>query len=228
MKSEIAAMLAVGFLVMFSGCLMTPLVNGNGPLPFEQISDTLPAARQEQIAQWESDVRKNGKLPVYISKELAKGGFALAAPYLPNHDLVVEPKDSALRLIWGGKRDWSELWIARTPTARTVLHHDMERRVLMPFGPSYHWAAAYDAETGQTLAYKTSVSCLLNLIFYARITAPVDEVPPLLDRREPLSDVKCTHRRAFCLGYGLVAGGVVNGRAYAQLLFFPIPLWSTN
>lgn len=90
----------------------------------------------------------------------------------------------------------------------------------------------YDRETGMGYARQRTRSAILNLIYWGEVIKPTAAMTPLPDRLGPLRwEVGEYDYTAVCgtaLGWGLVGWGTKNGRAYGQLLWIPIPLWSAG
>lgn len=92
--------------------------------------------------------------------------------------------------------------------------------------------AVHDRETGKGYARQRTRSALLNLIYWGEVIKPTAAMTPLPDRLGPLrwevEEYDYTAACGMALGWGVVAWGRKNGRAYGQLLWIPIPLWSAG
>ncbi|MCC5875175.1 MAG: hypothetical protein JJU11_03045 [Candidatus Sumerlaeia bacterium] len=120
--------------------------------------------------------------------------------------------------------------------ARTIQYRDnvlLARGTGIPsliFGKSdYH---IYDRETGEAYARMRSTSAILSLIYWGEVIKPTARALPLPDTMGPLSwepdQYNYTKSSGTALIWGLLAAGQKNGRAYAQVLWIPIPLWATE
>lgn len=93
----------------------------------------------------------------------------------------------------------------------------------------YH---VYDRETGEPYARMRSRSAILSLIYWGEMIKPTGRAIPLPDTMGPLrwepDQYNYTKTSGTSIIWGLLAGGQKNGRAYAQILWIPIPLWETD
>lgn len=120
--------------------------------------------------------------------------------------------------------------------ARTIKYRD---NVLISRGtglPSLIYGHAnyqlFDLESGQPYARMRSRSAILSLIYWGEVVKPTARSIPLPDKMGPLSwepsEYNYSVTRGTSLIWGLLAAGKKDGRAFAQVLWIPIPLWSTD
>jgi hypothetical protein len=201
-------------LSLSTGCTFCCL-DGNGPLERSSVAADLPVAGADDLAKLKGEV---DSLPVTLTPPVGKGfpGYAARSGHSYNWDV----------LCGGG-------------TVRTLLKPgDAGKRTLLMTADRWgisrplYWTLdckTMDAETGECLSSEKA-TMLTMLFVHASARTPWEPdknaQPEYLSKQKSLDEVKYAKMSGMCIGAGLLAWGQKNNRAYFQLAWIPIPLWS--
>ena len=223
-------------LLALSGCSWHG-VTGNGVRSYEQVKPCLPTADRAQLEQWEKKAQQNEIQGQPERMRLAGAffiGSRLEGPFR-GYRIHLSHKTSALPLLWGGSTRWWDYWEPRSGHgARPLVHRGLTRGFFYPVILARHWYEAHALRATRPIALKSRCNALLGLISYSHFVVPQGprrspaDAGRIFYRATSPTDITFLHHRGFQLVYGLLGAADRNGRAYLQLLFFQIPLWSTG
>jgi len=206
-----------------TGCTFS-LLDGNGPLDRENVAEHLPMASTNELAQWKREAEtlpNTSDWSALVRKELRE-------------DYTFTYRKSDPFFVTG-----SEM------TRLYLLPNDTDKRSVLEMTDSsgfksidnFPWyltvdGKSVDAETGECLANGKGTGWVFALIAYGNKTTPVTTnqgaIPEHLFKEKKLKDVKYDNLSYTCIGWGVLAWGQKNNRAYFQLAWIPIPLWSVK
>lgn len=219
-----AALLA-GLALGPAGCTFA-FLEGNGPAGREACAARLPAASQEELAAWKADAFRRHWLLGTRSRVEAVGYTVHSGASFPWTALAGRANEST--------------FVEPAPEHREELRSVVWRAdgcgVLGILATSV-WSRWYEYPSGE--CFMSSRWTFLGgplLVFGSDVDAVPSEAPAegkpkppdWTSRRLALKDLKYNTTTFACLGLGLLACGSRNGRAYAQLLWVPVPLWSVR
>lgn len=202
-------------LSLTSGCTFG-LLNGNGPQTRSSVASQLPTANASELAQWKEEVNS---LP---NKSTQAGAW----------------KDYGYTADVGSSYNWDALCGSGTARALLTPHGTEKRTVLQTqdrwgFSRPLFWTLDFkdvDTETGECLS-RSKGTLLTPLFVHMSAVTPVNpdkKTPEYLYKNKNLDEVKYDKASGMCIGFGLLAWGQKNNRAYFQLAWIPIPLWSLD
>ncbi len=207
------------------GCSFAYL-DGNGPKAREVYAAELPSAAKAQLGAWKADAFRRHWLLRTQSRVQAKGYTLHTGASFPWTGLAGCASESTF--IHPSPETQAEL--------RAVVSRAEGCGVLGIFA-SRVWSRWYDYPSGECIMASQWTWLGGPLLVFGSDTDPSSEDKPQAagarrpdwtSLRVPLKDLKYNRTTFVCLGLGLVAWGTRNGRAYAQLFWVPIPLWSVR
>jgi hypothetical protein len=199
-----------------SGCTFY-LLDGNGPKPLSAYHDELPSPGAERLAEWKEEAHERsflvGRLSVDERGDLR--GYELHYRSTPFWPVLAGPFH--VRKHWEPKR-------GREGRKRTLIGKEDAWGFLSPLFVTGK-GSIYDERTRQCVAREKITFVTLLMIFHSRIS-PAEGMSEFTDAGARLDEVMYDEVSSWSLGWGLLAAGSKNRRAYLQLFWIPIPLWS--
>jgi hypothetical protein len=207
--------------MLTNGCTFA-LLDGNGSVARESVATFLPKdADANQIAQWKQDLCYPPPLGGGFTKQITSGdfsGYTAQTMYTPFWPYLAGPY--------------------RTLSLKEPAQADSKKRaflnVMDVWGVGFplfsNWrGACYDVKTGECVSGAHIVTLTLLMMYTSGVDAAKqasDAHYPLLNSDVRTTDVKYDRISAYCVGLGALAWGQKNSRAYFQVAWIPIPLWS--
>ncbi len=213
------SMAFVAFALLFlNGCTFYCL-DGNGPRSKKEFQNVLRNISPAVIEKLKYDAQNGGTFGnlTFTGRGEVKG-YTVHGPWNLWWPALIGPYDTAMYYepLSEWRDDKREL-VADSETFGMLLGQ-------ITLGGETH----YDVETGQALAVE-KFFFFTPLIIYHSSTTPRDGVVLPLHPKEAIpEDLKYNQQSALCIGSGVLAAGVKNGRAYMQIAWIPIPLWRTS
>ena len=202
-------------LSLLTGCTFCAL-DGNGPMPRSSVASDLPTASASDLAKWKGEVES---LPI---KSTRAGVWA-------DHGYTANIGNSYNWDVLCGSGTMRTLLTPRDEGKRTVLQAQNRWGFFRPL----FWTLDFkdmDAETGACLSREKATTLTLLFVHASALkpATPDKKTPEHLSKQKNLDDVKYDKSSGMCIGAGLLGWGQKNNRAYFQLAWIPIPLWSLN
>lgn len=203
-----STLLAAAPLIL-GGCSYT-LLHGNGLYSHDQVAEGFRTAHRSEIQQWENTARS-------------------ADPDGRAHGVArVHRQDSTLGWLWLDRRVEfhdaisgfnDHILVGRTPGLAGIIYGESD-------------VALYDVLGREQFASHSTRHALFGSLYWGEIVKPGETSFPLPWTMPPLrhdpSSYTYTRTNGVSVLWGVLAGGTKNGRAYGQILWVPIPLWSAG
>lgn len=202
------ALLSAAALTL-GGCSYT-LLEGNGLYSHGQVAEGFRTAFQSEMQEWENTARSAD--PTGTSRGVARvhrSGSTLGWLWI---DRRVEYHDAI-----SGFND--HVLVGRTPGLAGIVYGESD-------------VALYDVLSREQFASHSTRHALFGSLYWGEVVKPGETSFPLPWNMPPLRHdppgYTYTRTNGASLLWGVLAGGTKNGRAYGQILWIPIPLWSTG
>ena len=203
-------------LSLTSGCTFC-LLDGNGPLERSDVATDLPATGASELARLKGETQSlpirtpSSPVPEEFRGYTLKGGSSFNWDVLfgsARQRVLLQPNDADKRTLLATEDRWG---------------------ILRPL----FWTADFktlDAETGECLSREKGTT-VTSLIVHGSMRKPATSgkaKPEYQSKQKSLNEVKYDTSSGTCIGWGLLAWGQKNSRAYFQIAWIPIPLWSVE
>ncbi len=206
------------------GCSFAYL-DGNGPKSRDVYAAELPSASKAKLDAWKADAFRRHWLFRTQSVVRAKGYTMHTGASFPWATLAGCESEST--------------FIHPAPATEVELRAVVSRAEgcgVLSILASKVWSRGHDYPSGECIMASHWTWLGGPLLVFGSDTEPASREgpqagakrPDWTSLRVPLKNLKYNRTTFVCLGLGLVAWGTRNGRAYAQLLWVPIPLWSVR
>ena len=216
--NRVSALLGAVCLTLLTGCTFCCL-QGNGPTSRANLSSYLQPADAQQVEQWKREVN---------SLKFPWGPRSQKISYGPFSGYTSHVGQTLNWHILAGPSHQRFLYEPSNTEERTVVSTTDVWGILFPLYSNWN-SAFYDSPTGECLS-TGHMTTLTLFIVYGSATAPAgkgkDMSPEYLVRKTDLREIKYDRMSGCCLAFGALAWGQKNDRAYFQLAWIPIPLWS--
>lgn len=202
------ALLLVAVVTM-SGCSFL-LQSGNGVYSHNQMADVFTIAPQFEMREWEAQARgadPQGKSDgvVRVHRSGSPLGWLWIDRRVEYHEGMANYNDHIL--------------VGRRPGLAGILYGETD-------------VALYDVNTRRQFASHNSRHALFYILYWGDVIKAGETSFPLPWSMPPLSQDPTTYNytrgSGVSLLWGVLAGGSKNGRAYCQILWIPVPLWSVG
>jgi hypothetical protein len=199
-----------------SGCTFY-LLDGNGPQRLSACRHRLPSAGAEQLADWKETAHEPylcfGKMSVNAGGDFS--GYEMHYKPTPFWPALAGP--------FRVRKHW-EPTSGSEAGNRTLIGREDAWGFFAPLFVTGK-GSIYDEGTRLCVAEEKITFVTLLMIFHSR-TSPAEGLAELTDAGARLEEVMYDRVSSWSLGWGLLAAGSKNRRAYLQILWIPIPLWS--
>jgi len=210
-------------VLMVEGCTFY-FLKGNGPKLRAMYTKYLPDESIEQVDRWKEESFK----PYLFFGSLSPKGYG------PLSDYIIHYYPTPFFPILAGpdrKVMFCEPNEANKEVKRPLVKHDNGWGFLFPL---FYTAKSfsYDCNTGECLSAER-VTCVTAVMFFHSFTKPTGGVIWFLpsdafDNSKEVRDLQYDRMTSWSLGWGALATGTKTGRAYLQIVWIPIPLWSID
>jgi hypothetical protein len=205
-------------LMLLTGCTFCRL-QGTGPVGRENYSSYLQPASTQQMEEYKKEVD---------SLKFPWGPRTMKVRYGPFTGYTQHIGQTLNWHYLAGPSRVRTLYEPADETKRAVLETFENWGISFPLFSLMN-VSFYDAQTGECIS-RSKATILTTFIVYASATSPTgkggDVSPESLEKKIAIDTVKYDHMSGWCLAWGVLAWGQKNNRAYFQIAWIPIPLWS--
>lgn len=202
------------------GCTFA-MLDGKGSQDRTSVAVFLPSASTNQIAQWKEEISSPPPpLGRYTEKHISSGPSAgctsrtmntpcyaaLVGPYHARSLSTPDDPNSGKRTTLTTMDTWGTMFPFLAAISNTRM-------------------SCYDEQTAECIT-SGHFFTLTVLLTYGKIAAPADKQDAKMLNEIKPCDIKYDRLTGCCIGCGALAFGQKNNRAYLQIAWIPIPLWS--